>query len=114
MAKKSSKASYLSLLIAGIALITSVVLTLVTRQTAHAFLLHLIGYLLTPLVVALCMGWDSINQRKKTKDDPWFEKNPKLSFVLRLLTGVSFIVAFPHISAMAKDIAEKWATSRGI
>lgn len=71
---------------------------------------HLIGYLLTPLVVALCMGWDAIDQRTKTKDDPWFEKSTTYSLILRILTGVSFIFAFPHIIAMAKDIAEKLAS----
>jgi len=109
MAKNSSKASFIPLLVATIAIVISVVITVLTRNQAHAFLMHLIGYVLTPLVVALSMGWDAIDQRKKTGADAWFEKNTKFSLVLRILTGLSFLIALPHISSMAKDIAEKLA-----
>lgn len=110
MAKNSSKASFIPLLVAGIAIVLSIAITFVTRNQAHAFLLHLIGYFLTPLVVALAMGWDAIDQRKKTGEDAWFEKNTKFSLILRILTGLSFVIALPHISSMAKDIAEKLAS----
>jgi hypothetical protein len=52
------------------------------------------------------MGLDSIYQRKKTGSDAWFEKNLKYSLILRVLTGLSFLIALPHITSMAKDIAE--------
>jgi len=109
MAKNSSKASFIPLLVAAIAIVLSVAITFLTRNQAHAFLMHLIGYVLTPLVVALSMGWDAIDQRKKTGADAWFEKNMKFSLILRILTGLSFLIALPHISSMAKDIAEKFA-----
>jgi hypothetical protein len=56
------------------------------------------------------MGWDSIDQRKKTGADAWFEKNAKFSLILRILTGFALLIALPHISSMAKDIAEKLAS----
>ena len=110
MAKNSSKASFIPLLVASIAIVISIVITFLTRNQAHAFLMHLIGYALTPLVVALSMGWDAIDQRKKTGADAWFEKNTKFSLILRTLTGLSFVIALPHINSMAKDIAEKLAS----
>ena len=110
MAKNSSKASFIPLLVASIAIVISIVITFLTRNQAHAFLMHLIGYVLTPLVVALSMGWDAIDQRKKTGADAWFEKNTKFSLILRILTGLSFVMALPHINSMAKDIAEKLAS----
>jgi hypothetical protein len=107
MGKKSSKASFLPVLVALLALLVSVAIFLVTRSTAHALALHLIGYLLTPLVVSLCLGWDSISQRVHIGNDPWFEKNTSYSLILRVLTGVSLLAAFPHILAIATDLAEK-------
>jgi hypothetical protein len=109
MAKKSAKASFLPLLFGIIAIALSLGIYFMTRTVAHAFLLHLIGYLLTPLAVALCLGWDSISQRVKRGNDPWFTANSKYPLILRVLTVISFFVAFPHIIAMATDIAEKFA-----
>ena len=110
MAKNFSKASFIPLLVASIAIVISIGITVLTRNQADAFLLHLIGYVLTPLVVSLAMGWDAIDQRKKTGADPWFEKNTKFSLILRILTGVSLLIALPHINSMASDIAEKLAS----
>ena len=109
MAKQSSKASFLPLLIAALAILVSVAIYFFTRTMANAFLLHLFAYLLTPLAVALCLGWDSIAQRIGKGNDPWFSTNSSYSLILRILTGVSFVVAFPHIVEMATKIAEKFA-----
>jgi hypothetical protein len=109
MAKQSSKASVLPLVVAALAVAVSVAIYFLTRTMADAFILHLVAYLLTPLAVALCLGWDSISQRIGKGNDPWFTTNSSFSLVLRILTGVSFIVAFPHIVEMATDIAEKFA-----
>jgi hypothetical protein len=110
MASKSSKASFLPLLLGVLSIVVSIGLYVATRSTAHALAIHAIGYLLTPIAVSLCLGWDTIDQRTKTKNDPWFEKNSTYSLILRIITGLSFVVAFPHIISMAKDIAEKLAS----
>ena len=57
---------------------------------------------------ALYGALDAIS--KKTGADAWFEKNTKFSLILRILTGLSFLITLPHISSMAKDIAEKLAS----
>ena len=109
---KSAKASVLPLIFSIFAIGASVGIYLLTRTVAHAFVLHLIGYLLTPLVVALCLGWDSVSQRVKRGNDPWFTVNSTYPLILRILTGISFLVAFPHIVAMATDIAEKFTSPK--
>jgi hypothetical protein len=109
MAKQSSKASFLPLLVAALAILVSVAIYFFTQTMANAFLLHLFAYLLTPFVVALCLGWDSIAQRIGKGNDPWFSTNSRYSLILRILTGVSIVVAFPHIREMAIKIAEKFA-----
>jgi hypothetical protein len=109
MAKNASKASILPVLISALAFLTSVGIYFYTRTTAHAFTLHLLGYLLTPLTVALCMGLDSIFQRRGLGNNPWYEKDPQFALILRILTGLSFIPAIFHIIPMASDIAEKFA-----
>ncbi len=109
MAKQSSKASFLPLLVASIAILISVAIYFFTRSMANAFLLHLVAYLLTPFVVAICLGWDSIAQRIGKGNDPWFSTNSTYSLILRILTGISFVAAFPHIREMATKIAEKFA-----
>lgn len=110
MAKSSSKASILPLIVGVAALVVSVVIYILTRSVAHALVLHLIAYLLTPLAVAGCLGWDSISQRIGRGNDQYFTVNPKLSLALRVLTVLSFVAALPHIIAIATDIAEIVAT----
>jgi len=109
MSKNSSKASFIPLLVALIAILISLGIYFFTRTMADAFIFHLVAYLLTPLVVALCLGWDSIAQRIGKGNDPWFSANAKFSLILRILTGASFIFAIPHIVEMATDIAEMLA-----
>jgi hypothetical protein len=109
MAQKSSKASILPLLVGFLSLFCSVGIYIVTRTVAHALALHLIAYLLTPLVIAGCLGWDSIAQRIGRRNDQYFTYNNTYSLLLRILTALSFLVALPHIIAIAKDIAEKFA-----
>ena len=107
MANKTSKASVLPLLTALIAISFSIGIYFITKSMAHAFAFHLVAYLLTPLVVAICLAWDSIGQRVGRGNDIWFTTNSTYPLILRILTALSFFVAFPHIVAMATDIAEK-------
>ena len=107
MSKTESKASSLPVICAAISIVISIGIFVLTKSIAHAFILHLVGYVLTPLVVALCMAWDSIAQRVGRGNDPWYTTNAKYPLILRILTGLSLVVCFPHIISMATDIAEK-------
>jgi len=99
------KASLFPLILAFTLIILSILITVVVGASGQNVSVYLLGYLVTPVAVGLCMGWDSIDQRNKTKSDPWFIAKSKYSLVLRILTGVSFLVALPHINAIARILS---------
>ena len=103
-----NSASIFPVIIGFIFLISSLVSYILTRSTAHALVVHGVSYLFTPIGVALCMGWDNASQRNGLKNSPWFEKNKNYSIALRVMTGLSFLVAIPHIHALALDIVDKF------
>ena len=79
------------------------------QSDARETMLHIFGYLLTPIGVVLCLAWDMVSQRQGMHDINFF---PKLKYtkVLRILTGASFVVAWFHIEPIAKAIAESLAS----
>lgn len=99
------KASLLPLILAATLIILSILVTILAGSSGQSLLIYLLGYLATPLAVGLCMGWDSIDQRKKIKSDPWFIAKSKYSLILRILTGISFLAALPHINAIARILS---------
>lgn len=102
---ETKKASLLPLFLAVALIILSIAVTLIAGSSGQNISIYLLGYLATPLAVGLCMGWDSIDQRKKTKSNPWFIAKSKYSLILRILTGLSFLVALPHINAIARILS---------
>ncbi len=107
----ATSASILPLISAVVAIAISILIFIMTAGKSASISEYLIGYFLTPIVVAVCMGWDSVDQRKKVKGNPYFKSKPQLTLILRVLTGLSFIVAFPHIHSIAGIIGEKLAGS---
>lgn len=79
------------------------------QSDSRETILHIFGYLLTPIGVVLCLAWDMVNQRQGMHDINFF---PKLKYtkILRILTGISFLVAWFHIEPIAKAIAESLAS----
>lgn len=79
------------------------------QSDSRETMLHIFGYLLTPIGVVLCLAWDMVSQRQGMHDINFF---PKLKYtkVLRILTGASFVVAWFHIEPIAKAIAESLAS----
>jgi hypothetical protein len=78
------------------------------QSDSREIMLHVFGYLLTPIGVVLCLAWDMVSQRQGMHDINFF---PKLKYtkVLRILTGASFVIAWFHIEPLAKAIAESLA-----
>ena len=66
---------------------------------------HIVGYLLTPIGVVLCLAWDMVSQRKGMRDLNFFTR-PKYTKLLRALTLISFLIAWFHIEPIAKAFAE--------
>lgn len=101
----TKKASLIPTLVAIALMLVSVFISVIVGSSGQNLSIYVLGYLATPLLVSLCMGWDSIDQRKKTKSDPWFIPKSKYSLFLRILTGLSFVIALPHINAIARILS---------
>jgi len=97
------KASWFPLLIGVLALIAAVIIWIVNRHSSVA--LSLAGYILCPLVIIFSLGLDSYLQRRKTSQGQWFIPNQNYGQILRVLSGVGIIFAYPHISGLADHIS---------
>lgn len=71
-------------------------------------LVHLFGYLLTPIGVVGCFAWDMFSQRMGMHDINFFPRI-KYTQILRNLTLTSFLIAWFHIEPIAKAIADSLA-----
>lgn len=99
------KATPLPVILATITLLLSIAIQVFQYQLANN-IWYYAGYALTPLVITMILGWDSISQRKGRKD-PWFETKPIYSKILRVLVLAGFIVAVFHIVAIGIQIGEQ-------
>ncbi|CAB4598649.1 unannotated protein [freshwater metagenome] len=97
------RASILPLVIALVATVASLILTLFFRNVSTW--VHLLGYLLTPFLVIICAGLDSVQQRRKATTDLYFLENRKYSFFLRALSALALLISIPHINGIATTIA---------
>jgi hypothetical protein len=91
-----SKASILPLLVAVGFLLISLTLYLLRFQLGGGIGIHLLGYLVAPLLSSLVLGWDVVSQRQGRKD-PWFEPKPNYSRFIRIIVALGFVVAILHI-----------------
>jgi purine-cytosine permease-like protein len=97
------RASILPLIIALVATVASLVLTLFFRNVSTW--VHLLGYLLTPFLVIICAGLDSVQQRRKATTDLYFLENRKYSIFLRALSALALLISIPHINGIATTVA---------
>jgi hypothetical protein len=98
-----TKASVLPVVVASSALVVSVFVWILNRHSS--ILLSLIGYLLCPFAVIVCLGLDNFNQRVKTSQGQLFIPNQKFGQVLRVMTGFGLLLSYPHISGLADHIS---------
>ena len=96
------KASPLPLIISIIALTFSAVIFFINSDNP---LLSLMGYLCTPVIAMIALGLDSVWQRRKTTQFPWFVQNPNFSRLLRIIAGASLFFSYPHIHIIANHIS---------
>ena len=68
--------------------------------------IFVLGYVATPVLTLLAVAWDSLLQRKGSRD-PWFSVNKKLSAILRAIAVISFIPAVIHIWQIANWLGEQ-------
>jgi len=96
------QASPLPLIMAIAALVLSAILIFINNDNP---LLSIVGYLCTPFLAMVALGLDSVWQRRKTTQFPWFVQNPNFSRLLRIIAGISLIFSYPHIHTIANHIS---------
>ena len=93
------KASPLPLLVCIAIVIASSIIYLLRYQFGGGNW-YFLGYVLTPILSSVTLGWDNFLQRNGRKD-PWFVPSPLFSRLIRVLVAVSFVVAIFHILEIA-------------
>jgi purine-cytosine permease-like protein len=109
------KASALPVILAIVLLTTSVVVWLLDFQGIYPFTynyFNLVGYLLTPFLVFMCVAWDAAAQRAGRRS-PWFDIRPGYSRALRVIAVIALAVSVPHILEMSRTVGE-WVVQTGL
>lgn len=121
-------ASPLPLLIAAGALVLSLVIAVLVAATPASvpilFLaiplplvtpafwwLSLVGYLLTPVAVLACYGWDAVGQRNGLRANRNFVLRPSWRRGLQWLTGAAILVGAWHVLNLSVPLSEAWGFS---
>jgi len=113
--EEPKKASAAPLIVGIVALLVSATLEALDYLAISPFtydIVNVIGYVLTPFVVFMCVAWDAAAQRLGRRS-PWFDIRPGYSQTLRILAVVSLAVAVIHILEMARVLGE-WAVQTGM
>jgi hypothetical protein len=101
--------SPLPLLVAIGLLVISSLIQVFKFQLAANFWFE-IGYVLTPLLSTLTLGWDSVLQRNGRKN-PWFVVSPKITFFTRIAVGMGFAIGALHILEIARFCGQTFVQS---
>jgi hypothetical protein len=96
------KASPLPLILGIAAIFASLAIVFVNQDTP---LVSVIGYFCTPFLAIAALGLDSVWQRRKTTQFPWFVQNPNFSRLLRVIAVFSLLLSYPHIHIIANHVS---------
>lgn len=99
------------ILLASVALVASLVITIFFRHETAWF--YLLGYLLTPFVAIFAMGLDVVSQRRQSITNEFFLENRKFTKIVRVLGFISVLLAIPHIEGLATAISAWLANPNG-
>ena len=109
------KASPFPLILGFVALLVSGSLEVLDYLAISPFtydIVNVLGYVMTPFVVFMCVAWDAAAQRLGRRS-PWFDIRPGYSQALRVIAVVSLAVAVVHILEMGHALGE-WAVQSGL
>jgi hypothetical protein len=103
------KASPLPLIVCVLLLVASLLIQLFSYQLGGGSWFFL-GYLLTPVLTSLALGWDSVLQRNGRKD-PWFAPSPLFSRLIRITVALSFVIGVLHILEIGRMCGQAFVQS---
>lgn len=92
-------------LIVGVILLILGCSTIPLASLLEDRVLFVFGYLATPIGVLFCVAWDSLAQRKGSRDI-WFAIDKKLSLAIRVVAMASFIPAAIQIWQIANWLGQ--------
>jgi hypothetical protein len=72
----------------------------------------LAGYFAAGFITIICLGWDSVSQRKGLTN-PNFNNKPVYRTLLRIIVGAGFAVAILNLVKVAMPIAEALSNKGG-
>jgi hypothetical protein len=113
--EEPKKATVFPLLGAVVFLLSSVVIGVLDWQGVSPFTytnFNLLGYVLTPFLVFMCVAWDAAAQRSGRRS-PWFDIRPGYSKALRALAIAALLVAVYHIVELGRAFGE-WVVQTGV
>lgn len=93
---------------APVALLLGIPLPLVL---AEYWWLSFLGYLLTPLIVIACYGWDVIGQRAGLRRNANFAVNARFTSTLRWALWPAVVIGIWHILNLSVPLSEAWGLS---
>lgn len=121
-APRTTTATPLPLIIAGVAVFVSLLIAVVVLVassaavnilgigvplvTADAWWLSFIGYLLTPVVVIGCYGWNAIGQRDGLRRNRNFVLRPGYSRALAWAAGAGIALGAWHVLNLSVPLSE--------
>jgi hypothetical protein len=78
---------------------------------AEYWWLSFVGYLLTPLIVIACYGWDVIAQRSGLRRNANFTIRTRYTSILRWALWPAVVVGVWHILNLSVPLSEAWGLS---
>lgn len=103
------KASIWPLVVCSVLLLTSLAIRVFDYQLGGGNW-YFLGYLLTPVLTSLALGWDAILQRNGRKN-PWFVPSSLFSTLIRIEVGLSFALGVSHILEIGKMCGQSFVQS---
>ncbi|MFE1665517.1 hypothetical protein [Microbacterium sp. P02] len=116
------RASVLPLVVGGAAVVASIVLAIIVATSASATVvmlglplplvaadhwsLSLLGYLLTPVAVIACYGWDAVGQRRGRARNRNFVLRPGYSRALTGAAGLGVLLGAWHVLNLSVPLSE--------
>jgi len=113
--EEPKKATVFPLLGAVVFLLSSVFIGVLDWQGVSPFTytnFNLLGYVLTPFLVFMCVAWDAAAQRSGRRS-PWFDVRPGYSKALKALAIAALLVAVYHIVELGRAFGE-WVVQTGL
>lgn len=102
---------YPSKLPIAIALIAAILSLVSWKFQSKSIFVSALGYVLTPIVILICLGVDNYIQRIRTSRQLYFISDARFGKILRIISIIGLVLSLPHVGSLANAIAA-WIAER--